>query len=32
MNERCDQLAVSAATGSTLLVDEGYEKAGAGLF
>jgi len=27
-NERCDQLAVSAATGYDLLVDEGYEERG----
>ena len=26
MNERCDQLAVAAAEGSNLKVDEGYEK------
>lgn len=25
-NERCDELAVAAATGNRLLVDEGYEK------
>ena len=26
LNERCDQLAVQAAEGSKLLIDEGYEK------
>ena len=30
-NERCDELAVAAATGGNLLIDEGYEKVGGGL-
>ena len=30
-NERCDRLAVAASQGSDLLVDSGYESAGAGL-
>lgn len=32
MNERCDRLAVGAAEQSDLEIDEGYEKAEAGLF
>lgn len=32
MNERCDRLAVAAAEQSDLEIDEGYEKAEAGLF
>ena len=30
-NERCDELAVAAATGGNLLIDEGYEKVAGGL-
>ena len=30
-NERCDELAVAAATGGNLLIDEGYENVGGGL-
>lgn len=31
-NERCDVLAVNAATGTNLLIDEGFEKQEKGLF